>query len=243
MPRCSRSARCSASSSFSPRRTPAVGARVARAARRPNRAGVARWETKVGAPTGVALGTHFALDRPRSPRGFAPRQAIAVGAIAIAIVAAIAMLLGSVDRLYTTPAEHGWPWDVAIGNSNFTITDRVASKLQDDPAVSAATVVRYGQAQIDGRDSYVLAVDPVAPRRPMPSPGDSRKRRTRSRSAPRQLRALHKHIGDTVTLSVAGGDFESDAHRPRRRAAHDRRYGRRADSSVTAILATCPSSR
>ena len=45
----------------------AVGASVHECARRPSRPRVARWETRVGAPTDVALGTHFALDRPRSP--------------------------------------------------------------------------------------------------------------------------------------------------------------------------------
>ena len=119
---------------------------------------IARWEAKAGAPLDLTLGTHFALDRGRDGRGFAPRQAIAAGAAAVAVVAAIALLLGSVDRLYATPAEHGWPWDVAIGNPNFTLTDALAQRLTRDPHVAAATVVRYGQARIDDDSSYVLAV-------------------------------------------------------------------------------------
>ena len=51
-----------------------------------------------------------------------------------------------------------WPWDVAIGIRISRSPTRSPDGLRDDPAVTAATVVRYGQAQIDGRDSYVLAV-------------------------------------------------------------------------------------
>jgi hypothetical protein len=190
-----------------------VSARVSRPLRdRMRRRGaVAAWEARAGAPPAVSLGTHFAFDRGRGARGFEPRQAIAAGGAALAIVVAVSLLGGSVDRLYATPSERGWPWDIAIGNVNFTLTAAQARAIQHDRDVRAATIVRYGIAQLDGRDGYVLATVPggTAP----PSVVRGRRPLTRGEIAlgERQMRHLHTHIGDNVTLSVANGDYETDA--------------------------------
>ena len=144
------------------------GAGVDGAARRPNRAGVARWETKVGAPTGVALGTHFALDRPRTParlRAAARRSRSGASGRSRSSRRSRCCSAASIACTRRPPSTDGRGTSRSATRTS-AITDRVASKLKTTRTVSAATVVRYGQAQIDGESTATCSrCDPVAPRR------------------------------------------------------------------------------
>ena len=216
--RCSPSARCCAASSWSARRIASGRGSSARArGRRESADGRTVGEPRPAPRSISTLGTHFALDRGRDGRGFAPRQAIAAGAAAVAVVAAIALLLGSVDRLYATPAEHGWPWDIAIGNPNFSAHGhRCAHGSRTILASSAATVVRVRAGADRRRVRATYSPSPIGGHAP-PTIVSGRLPVSRTEIAvgARQLRALHKHIGDTVTMSVAGGDFETRCASPK----------------------------
>ena len=101
----------------------------------------------------------FAFER--SGRNPAPTcAAISGGAIALAVVVAVGVFVGSVDRLDTVPAAHGWPWNLMIGNPNFYMDKGTARQIQHDARFAAVTSANYGQVTIGGISTEALAYDP-----------------------------------------------------------------------------------
>ena len=112
------------------------------------------------APADVYVGAHFAFDRGRGMRSISPRLSILAGALALGVVVALAMLVSGIDRLYRVPAEHGWPWDTAIGNVNFPLSAETRQQLADDPRLEGRPPrTRYGQAVVGGMPVEILAVE------------------------------------------------------------------------------------
>jgi putative ABC transport system permease protein len=179
-----------------------------RVAARSSRRTLAGWLAGTGAPAEVSLGTHFAFDRGPRRRSVSPRQAIAGGAAALVIVTAVAMFVGGVDRLYNVSAEHGWPWDAAIGNVNFTLSQETLAELSEDPRLERQTPVRYGEAVVGGAPAEVLAVDAEGTAPPEIVSGRLPASAREIAVGPRLLRRLDRGIGDSVTVSVADSEFD-----------------------------------
>jgi hypothetical protein len=95
-------------------------------------------------PVGALCGLDFALGSGRGGVRAANRAA-SVG-VALATVAGVGALVlsASIDRLFSTPADYGWSWDV-------TVIDDVAAELVGDPAVESVGIVTAAPISLDGR--------------------------------------------------------------------------------------------
>jgi hypothetical protein len=176
---------------------------------RPRRArgGAADRLARAGAPPDVVVGAHLAFQRDGAT-GVPARQAIAGGAVALLLVTALAVVVGGIDRLYTQPAAHGWPWDAVIGNVNFTMPRAQLQRLERDDRFRATTVARYGQATIGGRQAEALAIDAAGTAPPAIIAGRVPETATEIALGHELLDQLHAHIGGRVNLSVKGGEFD-----------------------------------
>lgn len=187
---------------------------LGRTRRAPGFSSLSRSLAGIGAPPTAVLGTDFAFASSGGRSVARRRVAIVGGAAALAIVTAVTVFVGGVDRTYAIPARHGWAWDAVIGNSNFPLAADTAQRLAADPRVSGLTMAHAGTASIDGTNAFVFAIDPngTAP----PSVAAGRLPRTASEIAlGAGLRAdLDVDIGDSVTLSFGDEDFELDADAP-----------------------------
>ncbi len=178
---------------------------------------LARWLGRVGAPNGMALGAHLAFQTPDGRRSSTARQGVVGAALAVIVAVSVGTWLAGVDRLYSEPDRHGWPWDVAIGNSNFTLGPDRAAALAADPRLAAATLVTYGQATLGGESVEVMAFDPGGTAPPVVISG-------RLPVAPTEVALggswaaartkLGTGIGSKIELSVAGGEFDHGSAGP-----------------------------
>jgi len=165
------------------------------------------WLQRVGAPTTVALGARVAFENPRGRRSPTAVPGVVSGAVAIVIVATLAIWMAGVNHLYQDSASHGWPWDVAVGNSNFTLTDDSAARLAVDPRVAAQTRAAYGQATINGTALELFAIDPAGTAPPVVMSGRLPARADEIALGTRAIRKLGVAVGDKVTLSFATSEF------------------------------------
>jgi hypothetical protein len=190
-----------------------VSTPAARTSRRRTRATVPRFSVtrgfrRAGAPTEAALGAHLAFEGPRGRRSAATTQGLLGGVVALVVVGAVGMWVGGVDRLYDVPARHGWPWDVAIGNTNFKMLPATLSRLASDPRLAQQTQAAFGQVSLNGVSVEVFAFDGSGTAPPEVLSGRPPTTPDEIALGIRVMRRLGVAAGDTVTLSVAGGEFE-----------------------------------
>ena len=159
----------------------------------------------VGAPTEAVIGTQFAFAGGHGSRSRSRRAALAGGAVAVAIVAAVGLYITGVDHLYSVPTAHGWAWDAVIGNVNFPLADTTIERLTHDPRVEAATVGRVCDATVGDEATEVLAVrhggtaPPVLRSGRLPASANEI-------AIGARLGRPDARIGDLVRFSVAGGE-------------------------------------
>jgi FtsX-like permease family len=167
---------------------PTHGSRLARAA------------TAVGLPAPGVVGVRFALEPGR--RSAAPVRSALVGAtLAVVTVAATVTFGSGLHTLVSRPALYGWNWNYVLYPGNQNVPQRTLNQLHHDPDVAAATGVSPEQAQIDGQEVPVL----IGALSPDPAPpilsGKPVTKANQIVLGGATLHQLHKHIGDTVTLS------------------------------------------
>ena len=168
---------------------------------------------RAGARTEMTMGTHFAFERGRA-RSLPARAAIAGGAAAIACVVALGLLVSGIERLYSVPAEHGWPWDIVIGNVNFDLTPEEVAAFTSDDRADASVTARYGLATVADEDVELLAIAPDGTAPPAVVEGRVPTSANEIALGRRMMRRAGLEIGDTVTLSVAGSEFEREDTEP-----------------------------
>ncbi len=175
---------------------------------RPHRTRLSEWLGRSGAPNDVVVGTHFAFERRASSGSFPARQAVAVGAAALAVIAGVGVFVGGVDHAYTSRAAHGWPWDVVIGNVNMEMKPPTVARLLADHRLAARTSASYGQATLENTSREVFAFDPNGTAPPEVLRG--RLPRTDSEIAiGAHLLNAHTHIGSTVEFTVGDGEYDT----------------------------------
>ena len=118
------------------------------------------------------------------------------------------MWVGGVNRLYQDPARHGWPWDAAIGNTNFALSRETSDRLAADPLIAAHAGGLFGQAQLDGISTELFAFEAAGTAPPTIVTGRLPSAANEVAIGTRTLGRLGVEIGDSVIMSLADSEFK-----------------------------------
>jgi len=158
-------------------------------------------------PLPVALGTGLALQAGNGKRAIPVRPAIA-GAMAgiLGIVGALGLVQGIDDALHT-PSRSGQLWDVAITPDT---PDRPQSYYEDtlraNKDVATASLIFLSPEDINGAGLPVYAVKPIKSVKPfVVLSGKAPRAADEVALGPATVKALHRHVGDTVRITGDSG--------------------------------------
>lgn len=153
-------------------------------------------------PPAAATGIRLAFQPGRGRAAVAVRPAIAGMAAALAAVLAALVFGSSVSHVVGDPALSGWNWDVTVGNPHSgDVYDQAVPALRADRFISGFTVTAMGGTVLDGRDDVTLVGLRTVTGQVVPPVLAGRLPRAPDEIAlgGRELRALGKGIGDSVT--------------------------------------------
>lgn len=189
-----------------------------RSARRTHRSPAPR--TSLGLPgrlaataarAGAPLPVTFGLSQLGGHRGVTPvRSSLGSIATAMAAVVAIGVYATTADRFVERPEEHGWAWDVLVGDSDSEVlATRGDELLASEPGVRGFASIWGGSedlVQAGDADLAVVGIDPLSggtyvqlrEGRPATDPGEVV-------LGWRSLAQLGAHIGDEVVLEGPAG--------------------------------------
>jgi hypothetical protein len=179
-----------------------------RVARRAGTAG--RGSSVVGAALAAGLpvtggaGLRFALE-PGRGRTAVPVRSVIAGTVLAVLVGITTLTFGaSLSTLISHPSLYGWNFDYALysvdgyGPVPSRWTDPLLARDRD---VAAATGAYFATVQIDGQTVPGIAVSTPAAITPSPLTGSKLAGAGQIVLGPATLAALHKRVGDTVTVS------------------------------------------
>jgi MacB-like periplasmic core domain/FtsX-like permease family len=156
-------------------------------------------------PVSMVTGLRFALD-PGRGRGDVPVRSAILGAVlAVAVVVTTVTFGASLDSLVSHPALYGWNWNYAMLSGFSGQEDlpgpQTAKLLNDDRAVAAWSGANFIAAKLDGQELQMITERPGAPVQPPVLSGHGLQGANQVVLGAETLDTLHKHLGDTVTLS------------------------------------------
>jgi hypothetical protein len=187
-----------------------IGYRLApqRAARRAGTAG--RGSSVVGAalaaglPVSGGAGLRFALE-PGRGRTAVPVRSVMAGTVLAVLVGITTLTFGaSLSTLVSHPSLYGWNFDYALYSVDGygPVPSRwTTPMLAQDRDVAAATGAYFATVQIDGQTVPGIAIRTPAAITPSPLTGSKLAGAGQIVLGPATLAALHKRVGDTVTVS------------------------------------------
>ena len=146
------------------------------------------------------VGVRFALEPGRGRTAVPVRSALVGTALAVAMVVATLTFASSLHTLVSHPALYGWNWSYALDPTN-AVPPQALTLLDRDPDVAAWTGVDYTNAEIDGQTVPVLLASPGARVSPPILSGHGLGANDQIVLGAATLAVLHKHVGDTVSVS------------------------------------------
>ena len=169
--------------------------------------GIARWMAHRGFPPTAVSGVRLAFEPGRDRTAVPVRSAIAGMAVALAAVMAALVFGSSLAHVIDDPAVAGWNWDLAVGNPHSGDTSaQTESQLRKNPDIAGFAATAIADGRLDGRDVPVMGMQPrtgdVAP--PVLA-GRLPRAPDEISLGGRELRALHKRIGDLTTARGTHG--------------------------------------
>lgn len=114
-----------------------------------------------GLPTAAATGLRAAF----APTASGPGSSVRIGIVGLAVILSaligVASLRASFDRVLAEPALSGATWDVtAVWGEEPVVTEAAAQALESDPDVEAFTHGGWSQIAVNGKDVYVVYLEP-----------------------------------------------------------------------------------
>jgi len=170
--------------------------------RRSSPAGVA---ATAGLPVPAVTGIRFALEVSSGKNTEPGRSAILGAVLAVFVVVATLTFGASLHTLVSRPELYGWNWNYELsggGGVGAVPQQQSAALLDKDPDVAGWTGVYVATLQIDGQTQPVLAGSPNAPVNPPLLSGHGLAASNQVVLGGATLAQLHKHVGDTVEISV-----------------------------------------
>jgi hypothetical protein len=162
---------------------------------------VARRAEATGMPVAAVAGVRFALEPGRGRTAVPVRSALVGTVIAVAMVVATLTFASSLHTLVSHPALYGWNWSYALDPSN-DVPPPALKLLAHDPDVAAWSGWDYNIVEIDGQTVPILFArslsEAVSP--PVLS-GHGLEADKQIVIGAATLAVLHKHVGDTVSVS------------------------------------------
>lgn len=162
---------------------------------------VTRGAEALGLPVVGVMGARFALD-PTRGRTEVPARSVLLGTVlAVTLLVATLTFASSLSTLVSHPALYGWNWSYALSPTD-DVPPQALELLNHDHDVAAwSGVTGYASVQIDGQNVPVL----LSALRPKVSPpilsGHGLDADNQIVLGQATLAALHKHVGDTVSVS------------------------------------------
>jgi ABC-type lipoprotein release transport system permease subunit len=191
--------------------------RVARTTALPGTAGVADPRGHVshaadvvarsGLRTPAVIGTRFALQPGHGTNATPVRSVLVSLTLVIATVTAVLSFGVNLQRWTSTPHLYGWNWDAAVGTNFGTIPPEFERLLEHFPRVEQVSAMTLGRLTIAEKNIPAVGIDPLR--------GDIAPRVDRGRLpqtedeivlGAKTMRAVHAHVGDTVTATISGKD-------------------------------------
>ena len=171
------------------------------------RSRLAGWMARRGFPPTAVSGVRLAFEPGRDRTAVPVRSAIAGMAVALAAVMAALVFGSGLAHVIDDPAVVGWNWDVAVGNPHSHDTSgQTVPKLRRVPGVAGLTATAMREGRLDGRDVPVVGLQPVTGAvAPPVLAGRLPRASAEIALGGRELRSLHKRIGDIITARGARG--------------------------------------
>jgi hypothetical protein len=154
----------------------------------------------LGLPLAPTIGAHFALESPRG-RGEVPVRSILVSAVlAVTLMTTTLTFSSGLHTLVSRPALYGWNWNYMLNPSN-DVPPKLLAELTRDPDVAQWSGADYNVLTVDGQAVPMLLADPGAKVLPPILSGHAVRESHQIVVGNQTLAILHKHIGETVTVT------------------------------------------
>ncbi len=153
-------------------------------------------------PLPIALGTGLALQAGRGTRAVPVRPAIA-GAVAgiLGIVGALGLVHGIDDALHT-PSRSGQVWDASVWPDDTHAPETFVAPLRQDRAAGTVSALTLAPMDIDGAGLPVYSLAPTKSYTPfVVLSGRMPRAANEVALGPASVKALHKHVGDSVRVT------------------------------------------
>ena len=162
---------------------------------------LARFLAEIGMPVTMVAGVRFAIG-PGSDRDAVPVRAALLGSVmAVMLVVATVTFGSGLSTLISRPALYGWNWNYALTGNGTGIPPQSTNLLSSDPSVSAWSAVSFAPLQIDGEATPALLMRPYTKVAPLLLSGHGVEANKQIVLGPATMQALHKRLGETVTVS------------------------------------------
>ena len=180
------------------RRAPHLVARGERGATRHSR--VSRGAETAALPVAGVVGVRFALEPGQGRTAVPVRSALVATVLAVAMVVATLTFASSLNTLVSHPSLYGWNWSYALYPTN-AVPPQALNLLSHDPLVAGWAGVNYTDAEIDGQTVPIILSSPGAKVSPPILSGHGLDGNDQIVLGAATLSVLHKHVGDTVSIS------------------------------------------
>jgi hypothetical protein len=180
------------------RRAPHLEARGEQGTTRHSR--VSRGAETAALPVAGVVGVRFALEPGRGRTAVPVRSALFGMVLAVAMVMATLTFASSLNTLVSHASLYGWNWSYALYPTN-EVPPQALKLLDHDPLVAGWAGVDYNDAEIDGQVVPIILGRPDAEVSPPILSGHGLDGNDQIVLGAATLSALHKQVGDTVTIS------------------------------------------
>ena len=161
---------------------------------------VSRGAETAALPVAGAVGVRFALEPGQGRTAVPVRSVLFAAVLAVVMVVATLTFATSLNTLVSHPPLYGWNWNYALYPTN-AVPPQALNLLRHDPHVAGWAGLDYTDAQIDGQAVPIILGSPGAKVSPPILSGHDLDGKDQIVLGAATLSLLHKHVGDTVSLS------------------------------------------
>lgn len=166
-------------------------------------------------PVSAAVGLRLALQRGSGRTALPVASTVVTAAVGFAALTAALVFSGSLSYLLSTPQLYGASWDVLVqtiesGDPGPGVTAALPALARDPQVAAWATGYSGVPLRLGGDDVQAIALNPGHGGALQPTIVRGRAPRTGEIAVgERTLARLHAHLGQTLTLQLAGGPAHS----------------------------------